>query len=42
MLGLWGILSTPLLSSLPGPRVVAPDRVKSMGQRELNCALMLN
>ena len=25
-----------------GPRVVAPDRVLSMGQIELNCILMLN
>ena len=32
--------STPLLPSLPGqfwPSVVAPDRVLSMGQIELNC-----
>ena len=36
---------TPLLPSLPGPlwsRVVAPDRVLSMGQIELNYVLMLN
>ena len=34
MLGLWEMQSTPLLQSLPGtlwPRVVAPDRVLSMG-----------
>ena len=34
-----------LLSSLPGPSrsgVVAPDRVLSMGQIEINCVLMLN
>ena len=32
------------MPSLPGPllpRVVAPERVLSMGQRELNCVLML-
>ena len=43
-LELWG-MSTPLLTSLPGavwPRVVASDRVLSMGQIELNCVLMLN
>ena len=37
--------STPSLSSLPGPLwtgVVAPNRVLSMGQIELNCVLMLN
>ena len=40
MLDLWGMQSTPLLSSLPGPcwsGVVALDRVLSMGQIELNC-----
>ena len=45
MLELWGVRSTPLLPSLPGPlwpRVVAPYRVLSMGQVELNCVLMLN
>ena len=34
MLELWGMLSTPLLPSLPGPLcpgVVAPDRALSMG-----------
>ena len=42
---LWGMRSTPSLSSLPcplRPGVVAPDRVVSMGQIELNCVLMLN
>ena len=37
MLELWGMQSTPSLASLPGPlwlRVVAPDRVLSMAQRE--------
>ena len=37
--------SIPLLLSLPGPLwpwVVAPDRVQSMAQIELNCVLMLN
>ena len=45
MLEIWGIQSTPSLTSLPGPlcpRVVAPDRVLSIGQIELNCGLMLN
>ena len=45
MLELWGIQSTILLPSLPGPlwpRVEALDRVLSMGQIELNCVLMLN
>ena len=45
MLELWGMWSTSSLPSLPGllwPRVVAPDRVLSMGQIELNCILMLN
>ena len=38
MLELWEMQSTPSLPSLPGPfwpRVVAPDRVLSMGQIEL-------
>ena len=37
--------STPFLSPLPGPlwpEVVAPDRVSSMGQIELNYVFMLN
>ena len=45
MLELWRMWSTPLLPSPPGPlwpRVVAPDRVLSMGQIELKCILMLN
>ena len=45
MLKLWGMRSTHLLPSLPGPLcpgVVATDRVLSMGQRELNNVLMLN
>ena len=45
MLELWGMRSTPLLPSLPGPlwpRVVVPDRVLSISQIELNCVLMLN
>ena len=44
MLEVWGIRSTPSLPFLPGllwPCVVAPDRVLSMGQIELNCILML-
>ena len=38
MLDLWGMQSTRLLPSLPGPlwlRVVAPDKVLSMSQTEL-------
>ena len=45
MLELWGIGSTPLVPSLPDqlwPGVVAPNRVLSMGQIELNCTLTLN
>ena len=45
MLELWGMRSTPSLPLLPGPLwlgVVAPDRVLSMGQIELNSVLMLN
>ena len=45
MLELWGMWSTPSLPLLPGPLwsgMVAPDRVLSMGQIELNCVLMLN
>ena len=40
MMDLWGMRSTPLLPPLPGPLwpgVVAPGRVLSMGQIELNC-----
>ena len=43
MLGLWEIQSTASLPSLPGllgPGVVAPDRVLSMDQIKLKCALM--
>ena len=42
---IWGMRSTPLLPTFPDPLwpgVVAPDRVQSMGQIELNCVLMLN
>ena len=45
MLDLWGMRSNLSLPSLPGPlclRVVAPDRVLSMSQIELNCVIMLN
>ena len=45
MLELWGILSTRLFQSLPGPLcpgVVAPDRVLLMDQIELNGVLMLS
>ena len=44
MLELWGIQSTSSLPSLLGPLLlgaVAPDKVLSMGQIELNCVLML-
>ena len=44
-LELWGIRSTPLLPSLPGPPrpgVLAPDNVLSMGQIEQNSVLILN
>ena len=45
MLEFWGIQSTPSLPLLSGPlwpRMIAPDRVLSMGQKELNCVLLLN
>ena len=45
MLKLREMQNDPLLSLFPGPicpGVVAPDRVVSMGQIELNCILMLN
>ena len=45
MLELWGMQSTPSLPSLSGPLwswVVAPDRVLSMSQIELNCVHKLN
>ena len=44
MLEFWGMRSNPSLPSLPGPHcpgVVAPDRVISMGQIELNCVFMV-
>ena len=44
MLELWGMWSTPSLPSLPGPPwpgVVAPDRLISIDQIELNCVHML-
>ena len=44
MLELWGMWSIPSLASLPGPLcpgVVAPDRVLSMSQIELNSVTML-
>ena len=45
MLEFRGMRSTPLLSSFPGPLwfgAVAPDRVLSMGQIEINSLIMLN
>ena len=45
MLELWGLQSTISLPSLLGPLwpgVVAPDRVLSMVQIEINWVLMLN
>ena len=45
MLELWGMQNTALLPLLPDPLwpgMVAPDRVLSMGQIELNYVLMLN
>ena len=42
MLELWGMRNTPSLPLLPGPlwpRVVAPDRVLSMGYIELTAYL---
>ena len=45
MLELLGMLSPPSLPSLPTSlwhQVVAPDRVLSMDQIEVNCVLMLN
>ena len=45
ILEIWGMRGTSSLPSLPGPLwpgMVAPDRVLSMGQIELNCVLMLN
>ena len=45
MLELWEMGNTPSLPLLPGLLwlgVVALDRVLYMGQKELNCVLMLN
>ena len=45
ILELWGMQSIPSLPLLPGPlwpRVVAPFRILSMGQIDLNCVLMLS
>ncbi len=45
MLELWGMWRTPSLPLLPSNLwlgVVSPDGVLSMGQKELNCVLMLN
>ena len=45
MLKIWRIRNTASLPSLPGPPcpgVVAPDRVLSMGQIEINCVLILD
>ena len=45
MMELWGMLSTPLLPSVPGPLwpgAVASDRALFMYQIELYCVLMLN
>ena len=45
MLELSVMWSTPSLPSLPDllwPGVLAPDRVLSMGQIELNCVFMLD
>ena len=42
---IWGMQNISSLPSLLGPLgsgVVAPDRVVSMGQIELNCVLILN
>ena len=45
MLELWGMRRTPSMLSFPNPLwfgMVAPDRVLSVGQIELNYILMLN
>ena len=45
MIELWGMRSTSSLQSLPDPfwpEVVAPGRVLSIGEIELNCILMQN
>ena len=44
MLELCGMQKTPLSPSLPGPLwvgVVAPDRLISISQIDINCVLML-
>ena len=40
--GMWSTLSLPLLLGPLRPGVVAPDRVLSIGQIELNCVLKQN
>ena len=40
--GMWNTFSLPLLRGSLWPGVVAPDKVLSMGQIELNYVLMLN
>ena len=42
LLGIWNTPSLPFLQDPLWPGVVAPDRVLSMGQIELNSVLMLN
>ena len=45
MLKLWGMWSIPLLSLFPVPLLsggVAPDRVLSMSQIDVNCVITLN
>ena len=45
MLKRWGMQSTPLLPSFPGslrPTEVAPERVLSIGQIDLNSVLILD
>ena len=40
--GMWNTASLPLLPSPLWPRVVAPERVLSIGQIKLNCVFQLN
>ena len=35
LLGVWSVLSLPLLPGSPWPRVVVPDRVSSRGEIDL-------
>ena len=42
LLGMWSTSSLSLLPDTLWPGVVAPDKVLSIGQIELNCILMLN